>query len=163
MASLSITVDVGGLDATVAVLDRLRALDPGRLMTNIAAIGESQTRRRITSEKTAPDGTAWPPNVEGTPTLKRTGRNLLDSVSSDATADQARWGADWEFASIHQEGAVIRAKDAKALMFTVQGKTVAVGAVTIPARPFVGLSNANRREIERLVTDHLGRLLGGAS
>ena len=75
-----------------------------------------------------------------------------------SSADEAVWGAAWEFAHIHQEGAVITAKTAQALHFTVGGKSVHAKSVTIPARPFVGISAENAQEIEELVTDHFGRL-----
>lgn len=131
------------------------------LMEEIAALGESQTRRRISEEKSAPDGTPWKPNLAGTSILVATGQNLLASVGFTSDADTAEWGAAWEFAHIHQEGATITPKTAQALQFKLGGRTVHAKSVTIPARPFVGLSADNRAEIDDLIIDHFGRIVGG--
>lgn len=157
--SVSISLDSSDLDETLVRLQPLLDFEPAPLMAAIAALGESQTRRRIESEKTAPDGTPWPPNLNGTSILRETGRNLLDSVASASSATEAEWGASWEFAHIHQNGAVIEPKDAKALSFQIGGQNVFAKKVTIPAREFVGISAENEAEIVDLVTDFLG--LGG--
>ena len=165
MANLgvSFSYDSQALEGALNVLGKLVSFDATELMEEIAALGESQTRRRISDEKTAPDGTPWKPNVEGTSILQRTGQNLLASVAFSSIADEAVWGASWEFAHVHQEGAVITPKTAAALQFKIGGRTVHAKKVTIPARPFVGLSTENRAELDDLVSDHLGRLAGGAA
>lgn len=157
--SVSIVIDASDMADAMQRLRPLLDFDAEELMTGIAALGESQTRRRITDEKTGPDGTPWPPNAAGTPILVATGQHLLASVAWRASATEAEWGASWEFAHVHQEGAVIVPKDAKALMFNLGGRMVAAKRVSIPARPFVGLSPDNEAEILELVTDFLGGLL----
>lgn len=159
MGGVGIVVDLTGIAAAQKLLSRIADFDEGALLTAIGAMGESQTRRRITDEKTAPDGSAWPPNKEGTSILLRTGGNLLGSVAYIVGSGEVQWGAAWEFAHIHQDGAKISAKNAKALFFRVGGKKVAAKSVTIPARPFVGISADNQREIEELVTDVFGKLV----
>lgn len=156
--SISITLTVGDLSKLDALVSRLTNLDEGALLTRIGGIGEMQTRRRIESEKTSPDGAAWPANREGTSILLRTGDNLRDSIDHEVAAPTVRWGSSWEFAHIHQDGATITPKSAAALSFVSGGKRRFAKSVTIPARPFVGLSAANGREIEEVVTDWLGRL-----
>lgn len=156
--SVSITIDVTGLNGALRALRPIFDFEPSELMTAIAALGESQTRRRISEEKTAPDGTPWLPNTEGTPILVATGQHLLYSIAWTASASEAEWGAAWEHAHVHQDGMVIVPKQAKALVFQLGGKTVAAKSVTIPARPFVGLSAENEQEIVELVTDMFGAL-----
>ena len=158
-AGISLTVDARALDEALMRLRPLEHFDAASLMEEIAALGESQTRRRITDEKTAPDGTPWAPNREGTPILHQSGQHLLASVAFTADGEEATWGAAWEFAHIHQDGATILPKNAKALIFESGGKKWGAKRVTIPARPFIGLSADNREEIEDLVSDHFGRLL----
>lgn len=160
---VSFTFDEQALEGALKAVGDLVTFDGAPLMEEIAALGESQTRRRISEEKTAPDGTAWAPNREGTSILLATGQNLLASVAFTFSAEEAVWGASWEYAHVHQEGAVITPKTAQALQFKIGGKTVHAKRVVIPARPFVGLSDANRAELLDLVTDHFGRLGGGAS
>ena len=159
-AGVSVTVDASSIEVAIARLRPLVGVDPTPLMEAIAALGESQTRRRLTDEKTAPDGTPWPANRAGGSILTQTGQHLLQSLAFYATAEEAVWGAAWEFAHVHQEGAVITPKTAAVLRFrTPDGKWVSKKSVTIPKREFVGLSAENRTEIEDLVSDYFGRLL----
>ena len=159
---VSIAVDAASFEAARARLHAFVSFDPAPLMEAIAALGESQTRRRLTDEKTAPDGTPWKANWAGTPILTDTRQHLLASLAFYASAEEAVWGASWEFAHVHQEGAVITPRYGQALKFWfVKGghtEFVVAKSVTIPARPFVGLSTENRAEIEDLVTDHFGGL-----
>lgn len=159
MSGVSLVFETGNLEAVITDFASLAEFQSGPLMEGIAAIGESQTRRRISEEKTAPDGTAWLPNAEGTSILLKTGRNLLDSIASQSSAVEAEWGATWQYAHVHQEGAEIVPKGAEFLVFKIGGKTVRAKKVTIPARPFVGLSADNETEIREVVTDYLGSLL----
>ena len=160
---LRITID--GLEAAIGAIAGLAELDEDELLTAIGAEGESQTRRRIEEEKTAPDGTPWKPNRAGTPILLASGNNLRDSVAYVVGAGYAEWGASWEYAHVHQDGAVIKPRHGKALKFwwVAGGHTnfAVVKSVTIPARPFVGLSDDNRRDIHDVVTDFLGVVAGG--
>ena len=158
---VSFTFDQTALEGALKAVGELVTFDGAALMESVAALGESQTRRRITDEKTAPDGTPWKPNLEGTSILLQSGQNLLASVAFTSTADEAVWGASWEYAHVHQDGIVITPKTAAALRFKVGRKTAHAASVTIPARPFVGLSTENRTEIEELVTDVFGRLAPG--
>ena len=160
---LSITVD--GLAPALAFVDGVARLDEDALLTTIGATGEMQTRRRIEEEKTAPDGSAWPANRAGTSILLQTGSNLRDSIAFDVGAGATEWGASWEYAHVHQDGAVIEPRHGRALKFWwVDGGSTAfavVKQVTIPRREFVGLSQANRSEIVDVVTDFLGVTGGG--
>jgi phage gpG-like protein len=160
--SASITLEISNIEALNAFKSRVARLTKIKehdLLTEIGARGESQTRRRIETEKTAPDGTPWVKNTEGTSILRKSGRHLLDSIAFNVSGKTTEWGASWEFAHVHQNGAVILPKTKKALSFMIGGKRVSAKKVTIPARPFVGLSPANGNEIEGLVSDFLGSLL----
>jgi len=156
MSGISIIVEAEDFDAAMKKLQPLFSFDGTELMSTIGALGESQTRRRILEEKTAPDGTPWQENLEGTSILVQTGQHLLASIAWTSSADEAEWGSTWEYAHVHQDGMTIRAKDAPALAFHVGGKFVHAKEVDIPARLFVGLSADNRQEITDVVTDVFG-------
>lgn len=156
--SFGITLDASDLDGALLKLRRWFDFEPSELMTSLAALGESQTRRRIAEEKTAPDGTPWKPNTQGTSILMQTGQHLLASVASFSSGTEAQWGAAWEWAHVHQEGMTIVPKSAEALVFKLGGHVVNAKKVTIPARPFVGISDENAREIVDVVTDYFGVL-----
>ncbi|WP_024277997.1 phage virion morphogenesis protein [Xanthobacter sp. 126] len=161
MAGIRLVVELDNV-VPEAVMSRLAGADFEPLLTIIGAVLESSTRERIEETKTAPDGTRWAPNREGTSTLLRTGRHLRDSIAFIASASELDVGSSWEFAHIHQDGAVIKPKNAKRLSFVVGGHRVSAKQVTIPARPFVGVSKEDEAEILRVATDYLRTLVGGA-
>lgn len=156
--SIGIKVTLEGLERAQSVLDRLNSFEEEQLLDEIGGLGERQTRRRIESEKTPPDGAPWAPNRDRTSLLIRSG-NLRDSIAFEVGASSVRWGSSWEFAHIHQNGATIVPKSARALVFMSGGAQRFAKKVTIPARPFVGVSAANMAEIDHLVTDFLGHLV----
>lgn len=158
MSGISITVDLTDFEGVFRKLRPIFNFQPEELMTALGSLGDTQTRRRIEEEKTAPDGTPWKANQEGTSVLMKTGQHLLYSIAWTASVDIAEWGSAWEYAHVHQDGMTIVPKEAEKLIFKVGGKTVAAKEVTIPARPFVGISAENEREIVELVTDHFGVL-----
>lgn len=155
MAGVSIKLDVSDLGAATALVARIASFEADELMASLGALGESQTRRRISDEKTSPEGAPWAPNRRGGDILVETGQHLLQSVAFTASSAEAEWGAAWEHAHVHQDGAVIVPKNAKALVFQSGGATYTAKKVTIPARPFVGISDDNASEMLELVTDIL--------
>lgn len=154
-----IEIDRAALEAVNALVTGLTEFDAGELCAEIVQLGENQTRKRIESGGPGPDGEAWPPNLTGTAILFRTGQHLHDSIASSSHGAGGEWGAAWEFAHVHQYGATITPKNAESLSFMLGGKRVFAKSVTIPARPFVGVSADDAQEIRELVTDFLGSLL----
>lgn len=132
-----------------------------------AALGE--VARESTLERfkrsTAPDGRKWRTSIraaaEGGKTLIQTSqlRNSI-RVKSDATGFAV--GTNAKHATTHQfgeSGRTIRAKRAKALRFQVDGKWISKKQVrvTIPARPFLGLSDDDMQEMKATVEEFISR------
>lgn len=154
-----IEIDRTAIEAIDALVTGLADFDAGELCAEIVQAGENQTRKRIESGGPGPDGEAWPPNLTGTPILLRTGQHLRDSIASASSGAGGEWGAAWPFAHVHQYGATITPKDASRLAFMLGDRKVFATSVTIPARPFVGVSAEDADEIRKLVTDFMGSLL----
>ena len=127
-------------------LAQLDPLDTAELLDGCARLIQEQTRRRIREEKTAPDGAAWPPNRTGTSILFRSGV-LERSIDFHVSSSSATIGSGIRYARIHQQGGTIVPKQARALRFMAGGKPVYAKKVTIPARPYLGVSAANAAEI----------------
>lgn len=158
MAGVSITLQVNGLEATLTRLAKLHAVLHGELLEGLGALGVSQTQRRLTSEKTSPQGAAWPKTRDGRGALFATGAHLYDTMQHKAGASEVHWGTGWKYAPVHQFGAVIMPKG-KTLVFTSAGKKYFAKRVTIPARPFVGVSAANEIELVRTAERFVARYL----
>jgi len=110
----------------------------------------SQTQRRIEREKRSPDGEAWKPWSEqtarrrsGTQSLLFFEGHLAGSIDHEVAGDEVRVGSGLVYAAIHQFG----------------GRAGRGRKVEIPARPYLGLSDENRDEIEAVVTDWLQEVL----
>jgi phage virion morphogenesis protein len=160
MSGTYIDVRVEGFDVVARNLDRLNHLNRALVLDAMGALIESQTRRRLSEEKSAPDGPAWKPNAEGTSILVRQG-HLLASIHSRASGSEVRVGSGLVYSAIHQFGGTIEPKDADALHFEIGGRHVAAKRVTIPARPYLGFSAENKAEIKRELTTYIGSLLRG--
>jgi phage virion morphogenesis protein len=137
-----------------------RASDLRPLMEEISAFGEDSTRRRFETQ-TSPDGEKWAPTHRGGNILVDKG-HLRDSITARAGTDSAEWGSNLIYAGIHQHGGEIKAKTPAGLIFSVGGRSganrkefVRKQSVTIPARPFLGLSAGDEREISQIVEDYL--------
>lgn len=159
---MSVTVEIidRGLDDAIAKMQALATPDRLELMDSIGRLVQEQTRHRIATEKTAPDGSAWKPNRAGTSILYASHR-LAESIDYRASLDRVVTGSPLPYARIHQFGGVIKAKSGRALAFKSGGDTYFRQSVTIPARPYLGLSAANVEELESVVADFILSVLDG--
>ena len=135
------------------------------LMGKIGSVLINGAQERIGVTNVSPDGVAWPQSLrakeDGGPTLHDTGQ-LHRSITSLAAPDHVTIGSAEDYAGVHQSGATIKAKNGKGLSFTLaNGEQVVVGSVTIPARPYLGISEEERAQIEDVTIAHFNSLLGG--
>lgn len=152
---------------TRAALNKIRCLAEMDRKSLNAALGQgvrTSTLERFRTGK-GPDGRRWPTSKRA---LAEGGRTLVDSgqlrnsiqVRSDATGFAV--GTNVKHASTHQYGVknrVIKAKNKKYLRFKVDGRWVTRKKVkvTIPARPFLGLSAEDQTELQETVEDFIRR------
>jgi phage virion morphogenesis protein len=172
MAGGRISVDFDGIQA----LSGLRRLQEGMeqtapLMAQISEYLWRSTRDRFKTQ-TGPDDKAWktlqPRYKEGKPKAQRERiltlmGYLRERIVKDSDARSATVGSDRVYAAIHQFGGrtsphVIAPRYKKALAFNgVVRKSVQHPGSNIPARPFLGLSDADRKEIGEITLDFLQR------
>ena len=155
--SLSIKIDIAGFSEASARLEALGRIEFHELLDGLARMGQQQTQRRIETEKTTPEGKPWPKTIDGRPALFVSGTHLYRSIDHAASATQARWGSGWIGAKVHQFGATITPKNAKALHFNFGGKDVFAQKVNIPAREYLGVSAENARDLEAAAAVFLER------
>ena len=144
---LTVELDARVLAEIDRVFARLGSDGVQDIALSVGALVERQTKDRITTEKTAPDGTPWAPWSGAYAKTRNTGQsransllidsmNLLGSIQDYTTGDTVKVGSRTPYSAIHQ-----------------------FGGRGIPARPWLGLSTDNRREIEELVIDRVEALL----
>lgn len=132
---------------------------------DIGAAVERSTDQRFAREQ-APDGTPWRDLSPNTWASKRNRKKLnetgqmRDSLSYSASATEAIIGFADKKARWHQFGTrpyTIVPKNARMLRFMTPGGPVFASQVRhpgIPARPMLGISREDQREIEQIIVDH---------
>jgi phage virion morphogenesis protein len=153
-------------DAVAGALARAaaRSANMHPLMEMLGAAILSSTQQRFLDE-VGPDGQKWPPSIRvqlgGGNTLRDTGR-LFQSLTYQADESSVEVGTNLIYAGVHQFGATIRAKSTRGLRFRVGDRFVTRKSVQVPARPFLGIDDADRYEIAIIVEDWLSGLAEGS-
>lgn len=129
-----------------------RAADLTPLMDMIGSHLVGAAQKRIDTTNVSPEGAAWPKSLRATlagggPTLYDSG-HLWRNINYAASSREVQIGSNLIYAAIHQFGGEIRPKNGDALVFTLaNGATVVAGKVTIPARPYLGISDEDETKL----------------
>ena len=151
-----ITHDTSEIDALLAGLLKFGS-DQSKMMEEIGSLIEGSTKARFDSS-TSPEGTAWKPSRRA---IEKNEKTLLDkehlrnSIHYQAASDHVVIGTNRIYAAIHQFGGIIKAKAGGKLKFNHSGGTAFLNQVTIPARPFFGISGTDETEIGNIMADFI--------
>ena len=180
MAGTRLTIDQAELDRLNAFMAEQAARDPSGLMPRLGEYLQGSTQKRFKTQ-TAPDGTPWAPLQKRYARRKRYNKDkvltlrgyLRSYIHYQASADSVEVGSNQKYAAIHQFGGEIDMPERQATVRyrSVAGKvlfagkkhkratersvTIPVHFVKIPARPFLGLSAEDDREISRIIREWL--------
>lgn len=128
-------------------LDRLRAVtgDVQPALRDIGSALEASTQQRFL-DKQSPEGVAWEKHSTVTEEKRGVGADILrldqhlfDSIGSSASSDKVAVGVNRIYGRIHQLG----------------GQAGRGRKVTILARPYLGISRDDEREIFAIMSDHI--------
>lgn len=143
-------VDMAALQLRI---DRMANLDTRGLMDAIGTEVVSQTVHRIREEKTSPQGEAWAAWSDRYAKTRTAGQSLLESEGHliqsmthlvELAGKEVDIGSNLIYARIQNDGGA------------------KVGKPGLPAREYLGLSNANRMDIVKVCSAWLdGHLMGG--
>lgn len=150
---------VSGLDRT-----RLLASNTFPLMRQVGVRVADNTRLRFRSA-ISPDGAAWTslnPDYAATkqgPGILRESGALMGSIHSRPSRAEVRIRpGPLPYAAIQHHGGTIKPRSGDRLVFSMGGTLVFARSVTLPARPYMGLSDKDRADIRRLTRAHLSRV-----
>jgi phage virion morphogenesis protein len=138
-------------------------------LKNIGIAVVKQTRRHFDQQRD-PEGQAWAPlnpdyakGKRGTKILEEHGMagGLEGSITSAVHPGYVEIGTNKIYGAIHQFGGTIRPKSGDFLVFKLGGKTVFARKVTIPARPYLGLSAQDKTELLDIVEDYIVEIWNG--
>lgn len=151
---LTLSEDFSRLKRDLAALGDI---DPVGLNKKIGEVLVSSTKKRFEDEK-GPDGVGWSKSyrasTRGGQTLSDKGR-LKNSISYQASATGVEEGTNVKYAHVHQDGMEIKAKNGPFLRFQIGGGWAKKKKVTIPKRPFLGISDDDMEEIDDTVFAHI--------
>lgn len=162
MASISIRIE-GDVPKLLSRMNGLSNLDKKSLNEALAETLRESTLERFKQGR-GPSGKRWKTSIRA---AQSGGKTLIDtsqlrnSIKSSADETGFAVGTNVICAATHQLGApkrTIRAKTAKGLRFRVNGHFVTKKQVqvSIPARPFLGVSDDDMEEIEAMLEDFVG-------
>jgi phage virion morphogenesis protein len=168
--TFSVEVNRSVAQAGVQALMRL-GQRPGPLLRAIGVGLVRNTQDRFDDGRD-PEGNPWAPlNAEyasgkrGPGILRESGMRggLQGSITSQVSGEELAVGTNKIYGAIHQFGGVIRPKKAAALVFRMGGRLVIAREVTIPARPYLGVSAVDEDTIMDVVELLTDRALAGAA
>lgn len=162
MASISIRVE-GNVAKLLSRMRDFSEVDKKGLNETLAEGLRESTLERFKKGR-GPSGKRWKTSIRA---AERGGKTLIDtaqlrnSVKSASDASGFAVGTNVVYAATHQIGdpkRTIRARTAKGLRFRVNGRFVTKKQVqvSIPARPFLGVSEDDMDEIQATVEDFVG-------
>jgi len=148
---VALEVRAEGLDAA---LERIRKLSAFRRLGLFELLGaeiESQTKRRISDEKSYPgSGFAWPAwspayaeTLSAGHSLLQNEGHLLESIQYASDFDRLEVGSNLVYAAIHQFGGA------------------AVGKPGLPPREYLGLSAENMSDLDDILATFFGEVAEG--
>jgi phage virion morphogenesis protein len=129
------------------------------LLDEIGISVAENTRLRFLDQE-APDGTPWVPSLrakqQGGETMRDTGR-LMNSISHAVAGDSVEVGTNVPYAYPLHFGAEIRAVNGPYLRFRAWpgGPWASKKTVTLPARPFLGITDEDATSIALVINNFL--------
>lgn len=152
---------------TQAMLRKIRSfadIDKKKLNSLLAEDTRDATLERFKQGR-SPEGKKWKTSIraasEGGKTLVKSAQ-LQNSIKANSDASGFAVGTNVKYAATHQfgeKGRTIRAKKAKNLHFMVGGQWVRTKKVkiSIAARPYLGFSDDDQKEMMATVEDFISR------
>ncbi|MBV6650721.1 MAG: phage virion morphogenesis protein [Hoeflea sp.] len=164
MSGVSITMQIRDAEVRRGFrkLERLM-IDTTPVMAAIGTGLVGSTHMRFVTQ-TDPEGQAWAALNTGYTAGKRNSRiltesgRLRDSINSRPGNDEVLVGTNVIYAAIHQFGGTILPKAATHLWFRIGGALIKASKVTLPARPFLGISSDDEAMIAETVFGFLERI-----
>ncbi len=151
MVGAVIKYDFKGVESYAEKFAALDSDSKKKLNDKIAGVLESNVLNRFETQKD-PEGKKWAPTLRGGDILTLNGF-LRDSITSNADKFSVMVGTNIKYGAIHQHGGTIKARFKEFLCFDVNKVFAKKKSVTIPARPYLGVSVKDEKDIAEQIQD----------
>lgn len=163
MAKSGVSVKWNNLDKQLLnMADKIT--DTHNLLEGIGSMLVRNTEKRFQKEE-SPSGEKWKKSQRA---IRQNGKTLTDSgelknsISSQVQGKTVQVGTNKEYARIHQFGGEIKPKNKKTLFFeTADGKKIIAKKVTMPPRPFIGISDDDIDDAKGQIADFMEKSFKG--
>ncbi len=156
MSSVSVRLE-GDTEELLEKIRQMEGVDKAGIANAVAEGLRTSTLERF-REELSPEGERWTPSVRAQEKNGKTltaSAGLKNSIRAKSDDTGAAVGTNKIYAATHQFGdeRTIRAKNKKNLTFRVGGRWISKPSVrvTIPARPFLGVSREDEEEIREIL------------
>lgn len=162
MAKSGVSVKWNNLDKQLLnMADKIT--DTHNLLEGIGSMLVRNTEKRFQKEE-SPKGDKWKKSQraiqQNGKTLTNKGQ-LKDSISSQVQGKTVQVGTNEKYARIHQFGGEIKPKNKKALSFKTANNNVTAKKVTMPPRPFIGISDNDIDDAKGIIADFMEKSFKG--
>ncbi len=163
MAKSGVSVKWNDLDKSLLnMAGKIKETD--NLMEGIGSMLVRNTEKRFQKEE-SPKGEKWKKSQRA---MRQNGKTLTDkdqlkdSISSQVQGKTVQVGTNKEYARIHQFGGEIKPKKGKYLKFKNSGGGYSqVKQVTMPPRPFIGISDDDIDDAKGIIADFMEKSFKG--
>ncbi len=154
MSGAAIEITLEGVERLNQRFATLAHIDTdNQFLNDVGGVVESQTHRRIRTEKTSPDGIAWPEWSDEYAETRHGGHSLLmgegnldDSIQFSVGVDSIEVGTNVVYAAEHQ--------------FGNDQKDKAGRKHNTPAREYLGMNDDNWAEVEAVLDARIDEIMG---
>lgn len=169
MSGASITVRIDAGQAVAAFRRLSRMMDDTRPVMRAIGTGLVRGTHDRFQAGVDPGGAPWKSlnpvyasGKRGAGILRESGMagGLMGSIAMRAGRDEVEVGSNKIYAAVHQFGATITPKAGQFLIFRMGGRLAIARSVTIPARPYLGVSGDDMVMIGDVLDGFLGRAIG---
>lgn len=166
MSGASITVRIDAVQAVAAFRRLSRLMDDTTPVMDKIGKGLVDGVKNRFQAGVSPEGAPWAKlnpvyasGKRGAGILRETNA-LMNSMTSRPGRDQVIVGTNRIQAAVHQFGATITPKAGQFLIFRMGGRMAIARSVTLPARPYLGISADDVLMIGDVLDGFLGRAIG---
>lgn len=167
MAGITFTVEIDDLVARQRIGDLITRMEnPAPFY---GAVGEHlvNSAKSNFDQESAPDGTPWQPlrpstlqrrlkSGSASSTILTVTKRLKASIIYQVEADGVRIGSPVPYAAIHQLGGTINKAARTGKAFGRENVSIPAHSISVPARPYLGVSTSDEAEILELAEAWLG-------
>ena len=166
--SIGLTMTIQGDEQVERLLAALLQPQWDDLLDQIGGTVVAQTQERIADDKSDPQGEPWKAwsgkyaqTRHGGHSLLKGNNDLLNSINHQVIGMSVEVGSHLVYAGIHQKGGEIKVtpKMRGYLHYRDIHLKGSTSSIKIPARPYLGISDDNRDELEEIISEWFSDLI----